>query len=837
MQRHKFVILPRAALLILILGLFLLARASTARAHPADIFSHSIGATISEQGISIKWEIKPGPMLASFVWHSADLDQDGEVSQEEADRWGNEYAPLLTASLNDQPFALQLDGMQFPSNNGVQAGTEFITFMFSTEWPQEAGNDFIFELDNGFDRKNSLSWFSVSTQGNAALGSPVQKASSLTVKIYRDRSLVNDASVLLSSWDSDTPSLPEGQQKDTVSQAAEQAVPELAQNTPQEILTGLVRVERLSLRFYLLAVVLSLALGALHALTPGHGKTVVAAYLVGTRGTAKHAIALGSVVTVTHTGSVLLLGLVTLVASQYFLPTSIIPILEIVSGLLIVGFGLYLLVARIQYWRKEKAHQHAHEHELGLEHHHDHNHDHDHGHGHSHEVPDGITWRSLTALGVSGGLVPCPDAIAILLVAIAINRIVLGLALILSFSLGLAAVLIVIGLAMVRSRRLFDKMDAFSRFTPILPILSAVAVLILGVALTYGAYARLHENAVSLGAGFLSASDAESFDLDRAQVLFLNDDENGNKQLFISSTKGEVKCITSASNGVIDYALSPDGTQIVYILPTEDLENEFWAVHTDGTQNHDLFPCAQAMCSQPVWSPDGRRLTYERMDLSGEGVSTGLPSLWWFDLESGETKPVFQDERLPGANPRWSPDGEWLSYATADGIRLAHLGTGENRKIESILGSPAVWSPDGRSLLLRDVLIKDNQYVTQIYLYDLSSGLKTNLNEDVNMENILAAWSPDGSQIAVVRRDLSVPVGDQIWIMRADGSDVHPITDAPSVLHNSLNWSPDGNYLLYDLYLLESYPLETYLQVLDTRTGEVTDLGIKGYNPTWLIEK
>ena len=123
---------------------------------------------------------------------------------------------------------------------------------------------------------------------------------------------------------------------------------------------------------------------------------------------------------------------------------------------------------------------------------------------HSHDVPESITWRSLITLGISGGLVPCPDAIAILLVAIAINRILLGLTLIISFSLGLAVVLIVIGLLMVNSSRLFTRMDAFNKFAPIMPIVSAGIVLILGLGLTYGAVSKL-------GSGtFLSSAGASS---------------------------------------------------------------------------------------------------------------------------------------------------------------------------------------------------------------------------------------------------------------------------------------------------------------------------------------
>jgi Tol biopolymer transport system component len=175
-----------------------------------------------------------------------------------------------------------------------------------------------------------------------------------------------------------------------------------------------------------------------------------------------------------------------------------------------------------------------------------------------------------------------------------------------------------------------------------------------------------------------------------------------------------------------------------------------------------------------------------------------------------------------------------LSYAAPDGIRLNHLESGESRLISNMLGAAAQWAPDSRSMLVRDVIVKNNQYITQLFLYDLASKTLMNLSADENMENILAAWSPDGEQIAVVRRDLGIPRGDQIWLMRSDGRDARVITNAPAVLHGSLNWSPDGKYILYDLYLLDSFPLESQLEMVDVETGETNNLGIIGYNPKWV---
>jgi Tol biopolymer transport system component len=160
--------------------------------------------------------------------------------------------------------------------------------------------------------------------------------------------------------------------------------------------------------------------------------------------------------------------------------------------------------------------------------------------------------------------------------------------------------------------------------------------------------------------------------------------------------------------------------------------------------------------------------------------------------------------------------------------------TGQSRLIPNTLGAAVQWSPDSSSILLRDVVIKHDQYVTQLFLYDLSSGTLTNINPNENMENILAAWSPDGTSIAVVRRDLSIPRGDQIWIMRADGGEAHALTNTSAVLHGTLNWSPDGKYILYDLYLLDSFPLQARLEMININNREITDLKKIGYNPKWI---
>ena len=202
--------------------------------------------------------------------------------------------------------------------------------------------------------------------------------------------------------------------------------------------------------------------GALHALSPGHGKAMVAAYLVGTRGTSRHAVALGAAVTVTHTIGVFALGLVTLALSQYVLPEDLYPWLTLVSGLMVVVIGAGVLRSRL---RRARAHQHHHHHHHG-------------------DLPERVTWRGLVAMGAAAGLIPCPSALVVLLAAVSQHEVGLGLLLILAFSVGLAGTLTGLGLAVVHARRLLPRLDLSGRVAAALPAASAVVIVGLGCLLT-----------------------------------------------------------------------------------------------------------------------------------------------------------------------------------------------------------------------------------------------------------------------------------------------------------------------------------------------------------------
>jgi nickel/cobalt transporter (NicO) family protein len=272
------------------------------------------------------------------------------------------------------------------------------------------------------------------------------------------------------------------------------------------------------------------AWGALHALSPGHGKAMVAAYLVGTRGTARHAVALGATVTITHTIGVFALGAVALLLSQYVLPETLYPWLNLVAGALVLVVGAGVLRSRLRWARARREaiahdhghlhdhrdnhhdHAHAHGHDHGHGHHHSHEHGDDHAHGHdhahdqphghdhahdqglvhshgggrphSHALPDQLSWRGLIAMGAAAGLIPCPSALVVLLGAVAQGEIALGMLLIVAFSVGLAATLTALGLAVVFAGRALSRLPVPGRVALALPTVSALLIVGVGLVLT-----------------------------------------------------------------------------------------------------------------------------------------------------------------------------------------------------------------------------------------------------------------------------------------------------------------------------------------------------------------
>ena len=237
--------------------------------------------------------------------------------------------------------------------------------------------------------------------------------------------------------------------------------------------TALIAHHRLGPGLILLSLFAAFFWGAVHTFSPGHGKAIVASYLVGSRGTARHALLLSLIVTTTHTAGVFALGGVTLGLSQFIVPEQLYPWLNLVAAVLVLGVGLSILRLRYRAFRRANTHHHEHHH-----HHHV-------------EDGDGSIIRRLLGVGLSAGIVPCPTALVVLLAAISLHRLGYGLLLIVAFSFGLAATFAAIGLLAVSAKTFFSRVSFEGPLMRALPTVSALVVIGLGVAMTLRAVPKV----------------------------------------------------------------------------------------------------------------------------------------------------------------------------------------------------------------------------------------------------------------------------------------------------------------------------------------------------------
>jgi ABC-type nickel/cobalt efflux system permease component RcnA len=425
-----------------------------AAAHPLDELYQSTYITVVPNRITMQIELYTGVLVAPRILSMIDTNQDDIISEAESQAYVDLFLNDVRFEIDGRPTLLTATDIEMPSPLDLKAGVGVIRFKLYTDLPPDHRGNHQFFYDNQHQSDlNSI--YAVNALRDTANWVEITK---------------QDRDVFQASLTLDYTIKPEAPLDYGEGDALQEVEVPGDVSEGQRQLTRYLYEANLSPYFLLLALGLSIVLGGLHALTPGHGKTLVAAYLVGSRGTVGHAMALGGIVTFTHTASVIAIGLLALLASQFIVPNVLVPSLEILSGLLVVYLGLRLLWSR---WRAYQGEEQ------------DHHHEHPHVHRdepHHHHIPEKVEVKDLLTLGISGGLVPCPEALGVMLIAVGLNRITLGLGMVVAFSFGLAVILIVIGVLLVRSKSLLDKVGGVGgRWQTLLPVVSAAIVTVLGL--------------------------------------------------------------------------------------------------------------------------------------------------------------------------------------------------------------------------------------------------------------------------------------------------------------------------------------------------------------------
>jgi ABC-type nickel/cobalt efflux system permease component RcnA len=446
-----------------------------ARAHPLGNFAicHYTRLQAGEQKIRLRHVLDLAEVPAVAEKALLDADRDGVVSPAEKAAYLAAAAPRLVAGLsltvNGRAAALRRVAGEVRLSPGA-AGLDTLQIILDLEAPLPPGGpwDVVFR-DRNYEAR--AGWKELVVVGGAG------------VEVRQSSAPATDRSRELTAYPADAIPPQDTEARFTLAPShtagGEPPPPPAADPgpaaaaTPRDAFTELIARPDLGPGAMAAGLLIALVFGALHALAPGHGKAMVAAYLVGSRGTAWHAAFLGLLVTVTHTAGVFALGVAALFASRYVVPERFYPLLTVLSGLLISGVGIQLLYYRLRRLlagpRTAPAGQAA---PAGRARH------------HHHHLPEGpVTARSLLALGVSGGIVPCPSALVVLLAAVALHRIGYGLLLITAFSFGLGSVLVAIGLLVVYARRWLERLPGSRALTRRLSLASAVVITCLGVAL------------------------------------------------------------------------------------------------------------------------------------------------------------------------------------------------------------------------------------------------------------------------------------------------------------------------------------------------------------------
>ena len=491
-------------LILLIPALLSLWPAVPAAAHAVDSVSTDQYSRleIGASAVRIHYIVEMGEIPAYHERRAIDTNSDGQMSSAEQERYMQRRVPELLAGLSltadGAPLAPRVVGtkLSFPKIiiEDVEGGLTTVQIVLDLEAPTPELRQPVRLVYQNANFNDRTGWREIVVRpvGQVALSdtSATERDLSDELRAYPPDALTSPLDVRSASF---TASL--GGPAPAAAPSAPAAL--LAPQSSEFV--ALLRTSELTPQVLLLALLAAFGLGAGHALAPGHGKAIVAAYLVGNRGRARHAVFLGITTTITHTLGVFALGAVTLLVSNYILPEQLFPWLELLSGLLVVAIGALMFRRRLlALLGRRHARHHDHDHHP----HHDHTHD-----GswlgrlaarlfrHSHTVPGAddqpVTWRSLLALGVSGGLLPCPSALVVLLAAIAIHRVAFGMLLIVAFSFGLAAVLTGIGLLLVYARRLFARFPADGRLLRAVSVASALIVTLAGLAISAGALAQL----------------------------------------------------------------------------------------------------------------------------------------------------------------------------------------------------------------------------------------------------------------------------------------------------------------------------------------------------------
>ena len=341
-------------------------------------------------------------------------------------------------------------------------------------------------------------------------------------------------------------------------------------------------------------------------------------------------------------------------------------------------------------------------------------------------------------------------------------------------------------------------------------------------------------------------------------IVYSQIDANSKEQLMLApitlpvpgQAVGEValatpRQLTDSSFGVWDFGVDGNTGQVVYSLLTEEGTSDLWTLLPGAQEPMLLQACPEAACSSVAFSPNSQLLAFARRNASAFGAPVvSPPRLYLLDLAAKNSAPVFADSQQLAFDPRWSPDGKWISYLSPDlgGVGVYNLDNGTTRFYPTTTGETAVWHPQRNELLLSEMLTTTSNsevnFEVHLVLIDPLTETRQELSRsETPVEDNSPAYSPDGEWIAFRRKELDGPrasLGKQLWLMRDDGSEARPLTQEPEFDHGQPAWSPDGRFLLYHQFPLRGPDVTISVWVMDVASGQSWEVARPGQRPQWV---
>ena len=351
--------------------------------------------------------------------------------------------------------------------------------------------------------------------------------------------------------------------------------------------------------------------------------------------------------------------------------------------------------------------------------------------------------------------------------------------------------------------------------------------------------ARLAPGAASTNGRVTRAEVAWTFTVREPRLGYLAPASGGPTEVWRAAANAPGAAAVTATGGrVFDFALSPDGEQIVLSVVNTEGGIDLWLQPGGGMgeTGRMLVNCGFDRCSAPAWSPTSAQLAYSREE---QGLSPnaphGPPRVWLANPDTGATSALFQDSQVLGYGPTWSPDGQRLAFfdGSVNGIRVLDLPTGATYVLPTFTGLVGAFAPDSATLLFTDLTIQNNETRSHLYAADLRTGAVNERSGPPGSDYGPPAWSPDGQWIAIGVRAESGGPGRQLWLMRPDGSEAHALLQDPAYTYGRYQWDPYSQRLAVQRLPLGTPFPKSEVVVVDIAGASEQLIAVDATLPTW----